>query len=585
MNHVTPPDRVPTEPPPPHTWFNPELLSDTPRPPPDEWPRGVWPPVDGLHDRAGDDRHRAADPASLCPCPGRADPPVLLGLCVFYLGAAVGVRVLSQPTTLSNNLDLQWMATIAVDVLVFSGLHVLQGGNINYTPLFAMPVLLASVLGSLLLALGTTAVVTLLLLGDAWWMSLQAPAEITARFLQAGLTGSGLFIVAFLTHQLALRLAREEALARRSEEQAKLQTLVSELVIENLTDGVLVIDQRGIVRAANPAARRMIGGEEPAAYAPLLLDSEPGWTPLGEVARLTFAQGSQAGRDIDLHHPGLPRCGLHARTRLASPLTEGGESLCVMFLQDRRELEAQVRTEKLLAMGRMSAAVAHEIRNPLAAIAQANALLDEELTDPVQRRLSLMVQQNAQRLSHIVDEILDLARIEHSSPERQGARVALDEAVRQMCNDWLKQTAYPQPVLALTLSSGRSEVRFASDHLRRVLVNLLDNAKRYAKPEHPIHVSSEVRPGARLLLRVWSAGPPLEPGVQRHLFEPFFSSESRSTGLGLYICRELCGRHGASMTYERSERIQPDQTLLGGNEFIVTLLAPGTPPAAAHPVH
>ena len=556
----------------PHTWFNPALLSsnntDNPAHPmsgPEAFGR-LW---------SGFMTARVMIALVLLVLQvfaywlGRNEPPLLLGVCVFYLGAAIGVRLLSKPTAQGRNFDPQWVATIAVDVIVFSTLHTLQGGNINYTPLFAMPVLLSAVLGSLLLALGTTAAVTLLLLADAWWMSLTLPSELTSRFLQAGLTGSGLFIVAFLTHQLALRLAREEAIARRSERQARIQTLVSELVIENLTDGVLVIDPDGVVRAANPAARQLIGGEEPAGYAPLLLDSEPGWQPIAYLARLTFTEGNQPNTDIDLHHPGLPRCGLRVRTQLAAALTDGAESLCVMFLQDRRELEAQVRTEKLAAMGRMSAAVAHEIRNPLAAITQANALLAEELTDPIQQRLSLMVQQNAQRLAHIVDEILDLARVEHSPVDPQGNRLRLDESVRHMCNDWLKQ-ASTAPTLALSLSAGHCEARFAADHLRRVLVNLLDNARRYAQHTAPVHVSTEVRPGSRLLLRVWSDGPPLEQAVQRHLFEPFFSSESRSSGLGLYICRELCERHGALIGYERNERFH-DGLPVDGNEFMVTL--------------
>jgi two-component system sensor histidine kinase PilS (NtrC family) len=102
-------------------------------------------------------------------------------------------------------------------------------------------------------------------------------------------------------------------------------------------------------------------------------------------------------------------------------------------------------------------------------------------------------------------------------------------------------------------------VRFDSDHLRRVLVNLLDNALRYAgeRPDS-IRVSTRNANG-QASLHVWSDGAPLEPSVQRHLFEPFFSSESRSSGLGLFICRELCDRHGAVMGYERAE----------GNEFFV----------------
>jgi two-component system sensor histidine kinase PilS (NtrC family) len=491
----------------------------------------------------------------------------LVSLCGLYLAATVAVRWLAQPKSPGQTFDPQWVTTIAVDVIAFSALHILQGGNISYTPLFALPVLLAAVLGSLLLAMGTAAAVTLLLLADAWWMSLHSATETASRFLQAGLTGSGLFLVAFLTHQLALRLYREEEVARRNAREARVQTLVNELVIEHLTDGVLVIDHDNIVRAANPAALLLVSREQPARPAPFVLESEPGWRPLARLARTTFVQGSTENMDIDLYHAGQARCSLQVRTQLAAMRTDESESLCVMFLQDRREMEARVRTEKLAAMGRMSAAVAHEIRNPLAAISQANALLDEELTDPVQKRLTLMVQQNAQRLAHIVDEILDIARVEHLPTDPSSHRIALDEAIQSMSSDWLKQ-AGNQMALTLRLASGQSPARFAPDHLRRVLVNLLDNARRYARHAAPVQISTGTRPKGQLVLKIWSDGAALEQAVQRHLFEPFFSSESRSSGLGLYICRELCERHGALIAHERVA-LDIDGKTMEGNEFSV----------------
>lgn len=491
----------------------------------------------------------------------------LVSLCGLYLAATVAVRWLAQPKSPGQTFDPQWVTTIAVDVIAFSALHILQGGNISYTPLFALPVLLAAVLGSLLLAMGTAAAVTLLLLADAWWMSLHSATETASRFLQAGLTGSGLFLVAFLTHQLALRLYREEEVARRNAREARVQTLVNELVIEHLTDGVLVIDHDNIVRAANPAALLLVSREQPARPAPFVLESEPGWRPLARLARTTFVQGSTENMDIDLYHAGQARCSLQVRTQLAAMRTDESESLCVMFLQDRREMEARVRTEKLAAMGRMSAAVAHEIRNPLAAISQANALLDEELTDPVQKRLTLMVQQNAQRLAHIVDEILDIARVEHLPTDPSSHRIALDEAIQSMSSDWLKQ-AGNQIALNLRLAAGQSMARFAPDHLRRVLVNLLDNARRYARHATPVQVSTGLLPKGRLVLKIWSDGAALEQAVQRHLFEPFFSSESRSSGLGLYICRELCERHDALIAHERVALDMEGKTM-EGNEFSV----------------
>lgn len=490
----------------------------------------------------------------------------MMVLCAAYFVATVIVRLWAQPKPPGSSFDAQWLSTVGVDVLAFSALNFLQSGAINYTALFAMPVLLASILGPLLLALGTAASVTLLLLIEAWWASLQLPGDATGRFLQAGLSSSGFFIVALLANQLALRLSREQTRAERSQAAARMQIQVNELVIDTLVDGVLVIDTQGIVRAANPASRRLLATEEATRSAPFVLAAQTAWRPLTELAQLTFDQQAPQQADVNLEHdPGHIRR-LHIRTRLAASRDGSHEGLCVMFLEDLREMEARVRTEKMAAMGRMSAAVAHEIRNPLAAITQANALLEEDLADPEHRQLTSMVRQNAQRLARIVEEILDISRVQEQAPRLETAALPLDETVHRICSDWSLQTA-SRPRMQLRAGAERAAVQFESEHLRRLMVNLLDNALRYASTgPGAIQVATEITAGGLPRLAVWSDGQPLEKTVQSHLFEPFFSSESRSSGLGLYICRELCERHGALIGYQRATRNGVE-----GNEFFVLL--------------
>jgi two-component system, NtrC family, sensor histidine kinase PilS len=501
--------------------------------------------------------------------PSRGVNDWVMGLCVTYLAAAILVRLFMRPMSPGKSFDPQWVSTIGSDLLAFSTLQFLQAGGINYLPLFALPVLTAGVMGSTLLAMGTAAGVTLLLLVDAWLWSLHAPEDMASRFLQSGLTGIGYFAVALLANQLSQRLLREETDARRSRAAAHLQAQVNELVVEHLGDGVLVVGTEGQVHTANPAARRLLGCEDEPAGMPFALGSRPAWLPLLDIARRTHGdQRPQAGEVALVTAPG-ERHLVNVRTRLTQALqpAQAHSSLCVMFLEDLRELEARARTEKLAAMGRMSAAVAHEIRNPLAAITQANALLEEELSDPTQRQLSALVQQNARRLSHIVEEILDLARVQQQAPAP--ASLVLDEVAGVVCDDWVRQV---QAADRLLLEQGADGVRvvFEPEHLRRVLVNLLDNAMRYAGREpDSIRVTTEAA-GDGAVLRVWSDGAPIEQGVQRHLFEPFFSSESRSSGLGLYICRELCERHGAAIAYRR---VAAEEGGREGNEFFVTMAA------------
>ena len=494
-----------------------------------------------------------------------------LAVCIGYLFATLAVRIFSSPRPPSNVFGVQWLSTIGVDVLAFTALNFLQSSAIFYTPLFALPVLLASVLGPMLLALGTAATVTIFLLADAWWLSAHIPGDSAGRFLQAGLSGTGFFAVALLANQLALRLAREEQTARASQAVARTQTAVNELVVEALTDGVLVIDSNGIVRSANPAARRLLATRNIARVAPFVLATDAAWQPLVEIMRKTITDREPLEVDVTLLHADRNARSLRVRTRLVGAQGSADGALCVMFLEDLRELEAQVRVEKMAAMGRMSAAVAHEIRNPLAAISQANALLDEDLVDPGQKRLAAMVQQNVQRLSKIVDDILNVSRAQESLPEQFGLALSLDDLTARIAADWIGQTASANLVY-ISLGARTSEIVFDPEHLRRVLVNLLDNALRYVSPSaQAIQIETQQPPGGAARLTVWSNGDPLEETVKSHLFEPFFSSESRSSGLGLYICRELCERYGATIGYQRIAR-----RLVQGNEFFVIFKSAGS---------
>lgn len=486
-----------------------------------------------------------------------------IAICIGYLFATIIVQLWARPRPPGRHFDARWLLTIGVDVFAFSSLNFLQSGGINYTPLFALPVLLSSVLGPILLAFGTAATVTLLLLADALWISTQGLGDLNARLLQSSLSGSGFFIIALLANQLALRLAREELLAKRSQSAARMQTQVNELVIDSLADGVLVVDAKGVVRSANPASRRLLATREAPHTVPFVLANETAWQSLAELASRTIATRFSQEADVNLKYLDGNGRMLHVRTRLAAAQGDTDENLCVMFLEDLREMEARVRTEKMAAMGRMSAAVAHEIRNPLAAIAQANALLEEDLIDPDHRQLTALVGQNAQRLAKIVDEVLNISRAQAQIPTSDSNTLLLDDSILRLSMEWAEHTGASGRI-QVTADSGNSTVWFDPEHLRRLMINLLDNALRYTSTSNPIEVGTSLIVAGQARLSVWSDGQPLEKSVQSHLFEPFFSSESRSSGLGLYICRELCERYGAAIGYQRQLRAG-----IEGNEFFV----------------
>lgn len=479
-----------------------------------------------------------------------------------------------------------WLLTIGVDLLMFSGLHLFEPvSSLNYAALLVLPVLMGAVLTPRLTALATAAAATLILLAGAWRAGFNG-ADIAAAMTQAGLAGIGFFVITLLASELASRLAREELTARGSLEVARQQAQLNRLVIEEMGEGVLVIDRRARVRTINPAARRLLVGDGMAPTAPFALQSSVAWRPLVDAVEQAFHDGSwpDAGRDVALVlAPGLTRT-LRVRMRFSRrrQVPAGGddggsgEEFCVLFVEDLLTIHARTRQEKLAAMGRVSAGIAHEIRNPLAAISQANALMQEDDLAPGQQQLARMVADNVERLKRIVDDVMAVAPGASSTPPVIDAAAEVTVAL----SEWARLAGIPargSDRLITRVPDDPMPARFDPHHLRRVLVNLLDNAWRHAS-EAPGAVGVDLRRGdaGALELRVSSDGPAIPSEVERHLFEPFFSTRSRGTGLGLYICRELCDRYGARIDY----RALPEAGRTR-NQFIVTMRStPPVPPPA-----
>ncbi len=509
-----------------------------------------------------------------------------LTVCVFYAAQALTLWVLPRfrggVRTQTRLTRRQWLATIGFDLLTFSTLHALDPGTtFNYVALLVLPVLMGGVLTARVPALATAAAVSLMLLVAAWRSGLNA-GDLTAAMAPAGLAGIGFFAITLLTGELAVRLAREEQAARGSLELARQQAQLNRLVIEEMVDGVLVVDRRARVRAANPAARRLLAPQGLGRAAPFHLQEEPAWAELAGAVQQAFDSGRwpEGRSDVTLHFSSGMMRTLRLRARFTRPRNDkgvdalgsavdgapGGDAFCVLFVEDLRSVQARTRQEKLAAMGRVSAGIAHEIRNPLAAIAQANALLREEAVGAEQQMLTAMVDDNVQRLKRLVDDVMEVAPGIDAAPRA----IDLGAEIGRIVADWARTGHFALGAgsrLQVDLPTEPTPVMFDPEHLRRVLVNLLDNARRHASDRAgAIVLRAESLGGAQARLSVTSDGDPIPPDVEPYLFEPFFSTRSRGTGLGLYICRELCERYGGSIDYWQHADGSAHR-----NEFVVTM--------------
>ena len=359
-----------------------------------------------------------------------------------------------------------------------------------------------------------------------------------ADFVQAGLFSAGFFAVAISARLLARRVIANEELARRRGEDLRNQTLVSQRVIEDMQDGVLVLGRNGWVKQHNPRAEQLLGLGDPASR--MLVDYST------ELARC-FADWCQFARN----EPVLiraPASGMQLRARFVSTASSEGDVL--VFLEDMGRLQEQARQIKLAALGRLTANIAHEIRNPLAAINHAGELMREDCRGAAEERLLRIVLDNTQRVERIVSDVLELGRRDRTHPEI----IRLSQTLPSLVEEFVAKDGGPVGVVRLEFS-GAATIHFDRSHLHQVLWNLLGNALRHSRGE-PGSVILRVQDDIRedwVAVHVINDGEGIGEEHREQIFEPFFTTHSRGTGLGLYIARELCEANGARLELVNSQ--------------------------------
>ncbi len=348
-------------------------------------------------------------------------------------------------------------------------------------------------------------------------------------FFQVGLLCTGYFAIGLLAHALTLRALRSERLAQQQANELALLNRINALAIENSPDGLLAVRGDGVVRHASPRALTLLG--VPAAVTPgitRLADCSP------ELARLS--QQMAPGTTLTLNTAA-------ARLRVRCiPLTTPDNSR-VLVLEDQSQAEQAAQRLKLAALGRLTANIAHEIRNPLSAISHAAQLLGEDAHDDAQARLAGIIENNARRLDRLVEEVLTLNRRDRLNP------VSFDAATLGALIDELRQTE-EIPADAVIVSMPDSlHFQFDPDHLRQIVWNLMRNAWRFSRRQTgSIQFSAQVQ-GNGIHLEIMDDGPGLSPEHQGKLFEPFFTTDAQGTGLGLFLARELAEANHAVLTH------------------------------------
>ena len=489
-------------------------------------------------------------------------PLIYRNICLIYVSGAVAFVVLQMK--LKQYFLWQLSEQVTFDVVVISVLFYFAGGiNSSVVILYLFPLASCAILAPLIWALFLSSIVALYLIVMSSIQNYVSGSEIAIS--GAGLYGAAFLAMVYIVNRLANRLISQEEIAIEHEKNLLIQQEINKLVVADMGDGIIVVDASSLVYACNPAAQDMlrvslIPGQSKLSEMPNLQpiadalfswsihvsDIEHGWvdTIAFEALPEEVAQNG-AVMVKGIRHNVVS----HLKLRFVNVGAETGSNneRFIIFLQDASEIENQAQQLKLASMGRLTASIAHEVRNPLSSISYAAGLLGESDLSPEQAaRLVKIVNDNVFRLNQLIEDILRLSRKAQINVDPFFLKPALQEILQEF-----HETHGLTPDVVQLNAPDELMVRFDPLHLREVVVNLLTNAIRYASGRPgsiQMFVVAELED--QLELHVRDDGPGISAEVRAHLFEPFYTTSSRGTGLGLYMARELCLNNGALLDYE-----------------------------------
>jgi len=496
---------------------------------------------------------------------GQDNPELFYTVVVTYalinLLILVAVNFLPRPLL---NRSLAVSIVVAIDCLIISGLTYLSGGvDSGLAPLLLVAVAAGAILAASRVSIFLAALATLALLSEEIYLAVSQRASYDGVF-QAGVFGVLFFTVAQAIHSISERLrASELQSVTQAAELADLER-VNRRIIQRMRTGILVVSGDNTVRMGNQSAYALLGMGDDANSQELRRIS---------VEKLGAKKAQRPAKNSQSSPTALPdklsrllsgwRVNTNRRARpfqvksetpeikvnFSAVRSSASDADVIVFIEDTSEIAQQAQQLKLAALGRLSASIAHEIRNPLGAIAHAAQLLNEsENVDHGDRRLIDIINNHSKRMNSVIENILELSRRKAPDPTRLQLKSMLDGFVSQFCVAELEDAQ-----IKIEVSPTETSVRMDRSQFLQVLTNLCQNGLRYSL-EHSGKLTLRLQGGIdpttdRPFLNIIDNGPGVEEENRATLFEPFFTTEHTGTGLGLYIAREMCEANQARLSY------------------------------------
>jgi two-component system sensor histidine kinase PilS (NtrC family) len=432
------------------------------------------------------------------------------------------------------------VGSLAVDIVATVLLaHALPGASAGLSMALLFNIAAAATLLPLSMGLGIALTASVATAGEYAWNLLEN-GEPNRTLAELAMFITSFLALAFVSYQVGNRARRNQQLAnQRGDEVANLFE-INELIIRRMRTGVLVVDAANRITLANEAASTLIGDNDG--------NSGSGMLELGSASpdlsrRLQRWRNGWNNEETPLQlSPDQPE----VQPRFARLLA--GSDLTLVFLDDSSVVSRRAESLTLSAMGRFSASLAHEIRNPLAAINYAAQLLEESTAiGDTDRRLLQIIHQQCQRTNGIVESVLGLARRERANPENLDLAAFVRRFVLEYKQSLTLETDSIEPIISESSVHGLVDPR----HLHQILTVLVHNALKYGRTgQDPARVRLRVaRQDRSAVIDVMDRGPGIPEKVAEQLFRPFFTTSEHGTGLGLYIARELCKANQANLEY------------------------------------
>ena len=462
----------------------------------------------------------------------------LLGM--LTVGVAELVLLYRRFPSTMVQLSLQFLADLAaVTVLIHASGGISSGiGGVLVVSVGTLSLLLNSERAFLLASMAALALLLEQTLAHFQGMT------SGAQYAPAGILGAVIFVITTVVQLLRNRIVETEALAEQRGVDLRNLVELNEYIIQHLRESIVVVDGDGHVRLINESAIKHLGSAAGARAGSVLLENvSPAlaqqlatWRSQSEPKSAAAFSSADGSTNIQPHF---------------APLSGDRRGGVVIFLEDTSLILERVQQAKLAALGRLSASIAHEIRNPIGAMSHAGQLLGESPEiGPSEQRLTDIIRVNARRVSQIVESVLALSRRDKTRPERLQLKPWLEDFARE----FVQTLELYEDAVRIAAGSAEIEANMDPTHLHQVLWNLCDNAVKYASATAGA-IAVELSCGyldtsGRPYVEIADRGPGIDPSKVEEIFEPFYTGQPGGTGLGLYISRELAERNGASLRYQ-----------------------------------